>query len=123
MEAASAVSQRSHGIVLFPSDVEEAISESIGAGKKGQLRQRSSILLQELRSRSRSVSRGGLNVLPSLNGDVEEVELPGPAGKVLPKRCIEMPCGSQSRSRQTHLGNCRRGGRVLMSGNRRFRAC
>ncbi len=83
VEAASAVSRRSHGVVRFPSSVEEVISDSVGAGKKGSLRQRSTSLLHELRSRSRSVSRGGVQVLPALDSDAEGLDTPSPSAKVL----------------------------------------
>lgn len=82
VEAVSVVSRRSHGVVRFPNIVEDVISDTVGTGKKGGLRQRSSSLLQELRSRSRSVSRGGVQVLPSLDSNIDEDDTPSPPAKV-----------------------------------------
>lgn len=78
VEAATAVSRRNHGVVTFPNSVEDVISDAIGTGKKGSLRRRSAGLLQELRSLSRSVSRGGQQVLQPLNNLIEQIDAPSP---------------------------------------------
>ncbi|BDA42580.1 probable methyltransferase-like protein 17, mitochondrial at N-terminal half [Coccomyxa sp. Obi] len=78
IEAATAVSRRNHGVVTFPNSVEDVISNAIGTGRKGSLRHRSAGLLQELRLLSRSVSRGGQQVLQPLNDLIGEIDAPSP---------------------------------------------
>ena len=51
VEVAAALSRRSHGVVLFPKDIEMVIEAALGPGKKRALRQHSTALVQELRSR------------------------------------------------------------------------
>lgn len=88
VEAATAVSRRNHGVVTFPNSVEDVISDAIGTGKKSSLRRRTAGLLQELRSLSRSVSRGGQQVLRPLNNLIEETDGP------LPKQVLS-PAGEE----------------------------
>ncbi len=67
-----AFSRRSHGIVEIPSSIDDAIKDATGPGKKRGLRRQSVDLQQELRIRSRSSSRGGVNILPSLDSSGNE---------------------------------------------------
>ena len=68
IEIVSAISQRTHGVVQLPSEIGLVLEQHLGAGSKKGLRADSQALLRELRTRSRSVARGGANHLPALKG-------------------------------------------------------
>ena len=63
IEIVAAISQRTHSVVQLPEEVEQVLGKHLGGGSKKGLRADSQALLQELRSRSRSTSRGGVNEL------------------------------------------------------------
>lgn len=66
IEIVSAISQRTHGVVQLPSELGQVLEQHLGAGSKRGLRADSQALLHELRTRSRSVARGGASHLPVL---------------------------------------------------------
>lgn len=63
------MSRRSHGVVEFPPAVEAVLAADLGAGSKRALRRDSAALVAQLRARSRSTARGGVNALPPLAKD------------------------------------------------------
>jgi hypothetical protein len=67
VELVEAISRRSHGVVEFPNEVEGILEDALASGRKRQLRLQSAALQQELQKRSRSTSRGGINILPPLS--------------------------------------------------------
>jgi len=75
IEIVSAVSQRTHSVVQLPKEIEQVLGKHLGAGSKKGLRADSQALLQELRSRSRSTSRGGVNDLRPVQASQEDRRL------------------------------------------------
>lgn len=84
IEIVSAVSQRTHSVVQLPKEIEQVLGKHLGAGSKKGLRADSQALLQELRSRSRSTSRGGVNDLRPVQAFQEDRQLEYPQQKVHP---------------------------------------
>ena len=124
VEAATAVSRRNHGVITFPNSVEDVISDAIGAGKKSSLRRRSAGLLHELRLLSRSVSRGGQQVLQPLNNLQEEKDNPSPQRVLSPTEENLLPATyTFPHTTSSLMKSCRRGGKSRTCGIKRFRAC
>lgn len=82
IELVTAVSQRTHSVVQIPKEIEEVLGKHLGAGSKKGLRADSQALLHELRSRSRSTARGGLNSLAAYADLQETGEPDAPQHKV-----------------------------------------
>ena len=61
----------------FPPTIAGVLEASLGSGSKRALRRDSAALVQALRTRSRSVSRGGVNVLPDLARDGSTIDAAG----------------------------------------------
>ena len=83
IEIVSAISQRTHAVVQLPREIGQVLEQHLGPGSKKGLRADSQALLQELRTRSRSVARGGSNYLPALKVLQEAGEQDRPKQKVL----------------------------------------
>lgn len=82
IELISAVSQRTHNVVQLPEEIEQVLGKHLGSGSKKGLRADSQALLHDLRSRSRSTERGGVNQLPALQEPQEAREHLKPRQKV-----------------------------------------
>ena len=83
IEIVSAISQRTHGVVQLPGKIGLVLEQHLGAGSKRGLRADSQALLHELRTRSRSVARGGASHLPAIKALQEAGEQERPKQKVL----------------------------------------
>lgn len=103
IEIVAAISQRTHGVVQLPEEVDQVLGKHLGGGSKKGLRADSQALLQDLRSRSRSTSRGGVNEPRPTNflQDDGQPELPQ---KVRPPYVQDMvPSAGAAASYMTHV--------------------
>ena len=82
IEIVAAISQRTHSVVQLPEEVDQVLGKHLGRGSKKGLRADSQALLQGLRSRSRSTSRGGVNELRRTKSFLEDGQLEIPQKKV-----------------------------------------